>query len=92
MTEPITIVSYGSLRRTPVATSSDKRVQSIAHRQPLYQFLETIGISCNHVQLVMVNHRAAELDTEIGAGDRVALFPKEYPIFVDWHAYRQTGA
>jgi hypothetical protein len=38
----------------------------------------------------MVNHRAANLDTVVGAGDRVALFPREYPIFVDWHTYRRT--
>ena len=92
MTEKITIVAYGSLRIQSGATSSAKRAPAIACRQPLHQFLETIGISCNRVQLVMVNHRAAGLDTEVGAGDRVALFPKEYPIFVDWHSYRQADA
>ena len=57
---------------------------------PSAEFLETIDVPGNRIQLAMVNHRAADLDTMVGAGDRVALFPKEYPIFVDWHAYRRT--
>ncbi len=36
----------------------------------------------------MVNHRAVPKDTVIFPGDRVALFPREYAIFVDWKAFR----
>ena len=38
----------------------------------------------------MINHRAAAVDTTVRAGDRIALFPGEYPIFADWHTYRRT--
>jgi len=33
----------------------------------------------------------ARMDAMVGNGDRVALFPKEYPIFVDWHSYRNAS-
>jgi molybdopterin converting factor small subunit len=92
MSDKITIIPYGSLKNETGADLSGKRVEPIAHRQPLSQFLEAIGISGKRIQLAMVNHRAAGLDTMVGAGDRVALFPKEYPIFVDWHAFRHTSA
>jgi len=51
-------------------------------------FLPRLGIPADRIQLVMVNHRAADKQTTLQPGDRVALFPKEYPIFVDWNSYR----
>jgi molybdopterin converting factor small subunit len=92
MTDKITIIPYGSLRSDTGAALSDKLTRPIAHRQPLAQFLEAIGISVSRIQLAMINHRTAGLDTMVGAGDRVALFPREYPIFVDWHAFRHASA
>ena len=91
MSKPITIIPYGSLRLATGPHPGDKLLHTIEQPQPLSELLETIGVSGNHVQLVMINHRAAGLDTEVGAGDRVALFPKEYPIFADWLAYRPDG-
>ena len=88
MSQQITIIAYGSLCCTLGLTSGQTLVQSIQKRQPLAQILEAIGISGSRVQLVMVNHRPAPLEAEVAAGDRVALFPREYPIFVDWHAFR----
>ena len=90
MSDKITIIAYGSLQNEAGATSGDEQAHPIEHRQPLGRFLETIDVPGNHVQLAMVNHRAANLDTAVGAGDRVALFPREYPIFVDWHPYRRS--
>lgn len=90
MPDEIIIVPYGSLQKETGATPGGHQAHPIEHRQPLCQFLETIGVSGNRIQLAMVNHRAAALDTVVGAGDRVALFPREYPIFVDWHTYRRT--
>lgn len=92
MPDNITIIPYGSLKTEAGSTLSGQQVRSIGHRQPLARYLETIGIPRQRIQLAMVNHRAAGLDTVVGAGDRVALFPKEYPIFVDWHAFRHAGA
>jgi len=92
MSDKITIISYGSLKTATGSTLSGQQVRSIGHRQPLAGFLETIGIPRQHIQLAMVNHRAAGLDTMVGAGDRVALFPQEYPIFADWHTFRHSSA
>jgi len=91
MPDKITIIPYGSLRDETDPAVQGHLVRPIGQRQPLARFLETIGISGNRIQLAMVNHRAAGLDTMVGAGDRVALFPKEYPIFADWHAFRHAG-
>jgi len=91
MPDKITIIAYGSLKNETGSALSGEQAQLIGHRQPLCQFLETIGIPSSHIQLAMVNHRAAGLDTVVGAGDRVALFPKEYPIFVDWHTFRHSS-
>ena len=90
MPDKIMIIAYGSLKNETGPTSGGEEVHPIGHRQPLCQFLETIGIPSNRIQLAMINHRAAGLDTVVGAGDRVALFPKEYPIFVDWHTFRHA--
>ena len=90
MPDKITIIPYGSLKNETGADLSGKRVEPIAHRQPLSQFLEAIGISGKRIQLAMVNHARAAVDAR--TGDRVALFPKEYPIFVDWHAFRHASA
>ena len=91
MTNRITIIPYGSLKKEMTNAPRDRSEHVIDHPQPLSRFLGTIGIAVHRIQLVMVNHRAAGLNTVIGGGDRVALFPREYPIFVDWHTHRQAG-
>ncbi len=50
--------------------------------------LKKLDISRKYVQLVMINHRPVGVDAVIRSGDRVALFPQEYPIFADWNGYR----
>lgn len=40
------------------------------------------------VQLAMLNNRSVTKDSTIHPGDRLSLFPKEYPIFVDWKDHR----
>lgn len=92
MTDDITIIPYGSLQKITPTERNGRRLHPIDGRQPLHQILEAVGIAGNEIQLVMVNHRPAQLDAMVGRGDRVALFPKEYPIFVDWHSYRNVSA
>ena len=55
---------------------------------PLTAVLETLEIPFDAVQLSMVNYRAVPKDTTIYPGDRLSLFPKEYPVFVDWNDLR----
>lgn len=52
------------------------------------EILEDLKIPPGMVQLPMVNHRAISKHSTIHPGDRVSLFPKEYPIFADWKNFR----
>ena len=89
MSEDLTIIPYGSLQSEVGLSPGEALVHAVRFRQPLSAVLEATGITADRIQLVMVNHRPAGLETEVGPGDRVALFPVEYPIFVDWHAFRR---
>jgi len=55
---------------------------------PLSAVLNLLPIQSDNVQLAMVNHRAVDRDHMIHPGDRVSLFPKEYPFFSDWKDFR----
>jgi hypothetical protein len=58
---------------------------------PLVQLLEELDIDPDLVQLVMVNHRSVPKNAIIRPGDRIALFPREYPIFADCVNPRMSG-
>ena len=55
---------------------------------PLLEVLQNHKIPVNMVQLAMVNHRAVPKNSVIHPGDRLALFPKEYVVFADWHNFK----
>jgi len=63
---------------------------SLSKPTPLPQVLERLDIPKDLVQLIMVNHRAVSRETLIHPDDRVALFPREYPFFVDWKDFRRS--
>jgi len=46
--------------------------------------IQALGIPTEGVKLVLVNHTGAPLNQPLKDGDRVSLFPAEYPVFVDW--------
>ena len=79
---------FGSLRKR----LENKKVPSIQldlnTPTPLTEVLEALEIPSDAVQLSMVNYRAVPRDTTIYPGDRLSLFPKEYPVFVDWNDLR----
>jgi len=52
---------------------------------PLLEVLQIHEIPVNMVQLAMINHCAVPKNSIIHPGDRLALFPKEYVVFADWH-------
>ena len=60
----------------------------VGEPSPLADVLSDYGIPIDQVQLVMLNYKASSLNVTIRPGDRVALFPREYPIFADWSGYR----
>lgn len=88
MNATVKIVAYGSLRRTIPVSAGSGRDHPLAGARTLADVLAALDVGAEQVQLVMVNHRAVGMDVTVRAGDRIALFPREYPIFVDWHAYR----
>lgn len=55
----------------------------------LPEVLKRLNISPDKVQLVMINHRAVPRDAQVHPGDRLSIFPKEYPVFPDWKDFRQ---
>lgn len=54
------------------------------------EFLRNAEVPEQSVKLVMINHSPSRPDDVIEAGDRVALFPREYPFFADWKDYWQA--
>ena len=54
----------------------------------LGDILISLKIPPDIVQLAMVNNRSVTKDATINPGDRLALFPREYPIFADWKDHR----
>ncbi|MFW6333617.1 MAG: MoaD/ThiS family protein [Thermodesulfobacteriota bacterium] len=88
MSDAIQVNLFGSLRNPSADLNDAEKTYDLKTATPLMEFLSRLGIPADRIQLVMVNHRAADKKTTLQPGDRVALFPKEYPIFVDWNSYR----
>lgn len=59
---------------------------------PLLEVLNSLKIPFNRVQLAMVNCRAVSKNSTIHPGDRISLFPQEYPVFADWKEFRYGSA
>jgi len=88
MKSDIQIHLYGSLRN--IGKKHDGFViQTVLESEvSLVDILKELKIPFDMVQLVMVNHKAVHIDSTIYPGDRIALFPREYPIFADWKDFR----
>lgn len=55
---------------------------------PISEVLSLVGIPPERVNRVMVNHRSVPKESMVCPGDRIAVFPKENPIFADWVDHR----
>ena len=88
MKAPVEVLLYGSLRRETRVRTDGPVFLELQGPMPVRGALVTMGIPYRHVQLVMVNHQAASVDSVVRPGDRLALFPREYPIFADWKDHR----
>ena len=91
MKSDIQIHLYGSLRN--IGKKHDEFIirTGLKSKSPLVDILKQLKIPLDLVQLVMVNHKAVYMDSAIYPGDRVALFPKEYPVFADWKDFRSVS-
>jgi len=79
---------FGSLKKK-VGTLHDSPIQlDIKSPTSLADILLSLKIPSDTVQLAMLNNRSVPKDSTIHPGDRLSLFPKEYPIFADWKDYR----
>ncbi len=90
MTTAIELHLFGSLQnkvspnvKLPIFHKSKTAV-------PLPVLFEHYRIPDDEVQIVMVNHRAVLKNILVHPGDRVSLFSKEYPFFVDWNDFKST--
>ncbi len=79
------LVLFGSLKKETAGAGEDSIRFELEDPTPLLEVLHTYEIPENRVQLAMVNHGAVPKNSIIHPGDRLALFPKEYAIFADWH-------
>lgn len=85
----VRVFVYGSLRKNSDGLSSGWLVElHLGGPAPLAEVLKKLEVAPDSLQLAMVNHRAVPVTTIIKPGDRVALFPREYPIFADWISLR----
>ncbi len=48
------------------------------------EVIEVLKIPKERLNLIFVNYTGALLDQPLKEGDRVSLFPAEYPVFADW--------
>jgi len=88
MKPEIQIHLFGSLREAVNAPGDLPIRMPLDGPVPVNDIIDRRGIPRHKVQLVMVNHKAVPREASIHPGDRLALFPREYPFFVDWKDYR----
>ena len=84
----IEVVLLGSLGKGRGEAPGNSKLLELQAPTPLPEVLKRLSIPPDQVQLAMVNHRAAAPDCLVRPGDRIALFPKEYPFFADWKDFR----
>ncbi len=89
MSQSIEIIFYGSLRdrRAGVNATADD-LFPLSEATSLAALIDRLEVEREAIQLAMLNHRAVSAEEMVRPGDRLALFPKEYPIFIDWNDYR----
>lgn len=87
----IEIFYLGSLAKKAGVARGQSGHLELKAPKPLREVLKLVPLEPAQVQMAMVNHRAVTPDHLIRPGDRLALFPKEYPLFADWTDFRSSG-
>jgi sulfur carrier protein ThiS len=88
MKQSTQVCLFGSLRKGPGDLDKSPLQLDMEAPTPLAEVLERLKISLDMVQVAMVNFKAVPKDSTIHPGDRLSLFPKEYPVFADWRDLR----
>ena len=79
---------FGSLRKSADDLNHHRMQIDLNCSTPIIEVLKAINIELEDVQLTMINHKAASKYAMVHPGDRLSLFPREYPIFADWKDFR----
>lgn len=88
MKSPTKVYLFGSFKKW-ISHADDPTIQlDLKAPTTIADVIESLKIPSDMVQLAMVNYRAVPKDSAIRPGDRLSLFPKEYPIFADWKDLR----
>ena len=74
----------GSLLTYAPLSQSELIQTSLKDGSTVWEAIQSLGIPKERVKLILVNHKGALLDQPLKNGDRVSLFPAEYPVFADW--------
>ena len=87
--KPVThVLLFGSLSRFHQGKQGEALVIEIHASTGIPDVLDGLKIPVQDVSLAMVKHRSVPKDSVIQPGDRLSLFPREYPIFADWIDHR----
>ena len=79
---------FGSLRKFMEDTQDIPVRLDMDSSTSISDILKNLRIDPDRVQLAMVNYKAVSKASSIQPGDRLSLFPREYPIFADWKDLR----
>jgi hypothetical protein len=88
MTRVIHVFLFGSLSRFHRGKQGEVLKVDLQVPTGIPELLDLLGIPAKDVSLAMVNHRSVPKDSVLHPGDRLSLFPREYPIFADWLDHR----
>ena len=92
MSQTIEIIRYGSLRGPQFSSHlPPDNLFPLSEATTLTAVIDLLDIPIGSIQLAMLNHRAVSDQAVVRPGDRLALFPREYPIFIDWNDYRLSS-
>ena len=82
------VLLFGSLSRFNRGERDEALELDLQIPTQIPDVLDLLKIPPQDVSLAMVNHRSVPKDSVIHPGDRLSLFPREYPIFADWLDHR----
>jgi hypothetical protein len=89
MTSEVHVFLFGSLAKGNKGGEPHPMQLAFRAPKPLPEVLNVLRIEPQDVSLAMVNYRSVPKDCLIHPGDRLSLFPLEYPIFADWMDHRR---
>ena len=79
---------FGSLLKNSRREESSPIELKLPTPLALIEVLNFLSIPAQEISLAMVNYKSVPKDWPVRPGDRLSLFPREYPIFADWMDHR----